>query len=708
MDAVLESALRGLELVSRLRGHPVSPGALRHACTELGSGTAPRQVAALARALGLRARACRADWARLARLPLPALIGLRDGRYAVLVALRTDEALLVDSSDAAARARPRDEFLAAWGGDVVLVTWREALPARASAGALGWCVDACLPHRGILFQLLLASLALQVLGLATPLFLQVALDKVVGAHGQATLDVLCAGLALVVVFETLLAGLRNALLLHTGARVEARLAAELVEHLFRLPLAWFDAQRNGDTLARLRDLEFLRQFLGGSGFVLAAELPFSLLYLALLWRYSATLALPVTAGLLGLTLWVAALAPAMRARGETRALRSAELQAWLAESVTGIEALKACGGEAARYRGWQRRHAAAATATLRGAGLTDVGAQGAALLQKTAGVVVLWLGARLVMQGQLSIGEFVAFNLIAGRLAVPLLRLAQIWQECQQVALALRRLGELRAAPAEPRAPAGADWPRLRGALTVERLSFRYRDPGPAVLCDVSFSLPAPGLVAVTGPSGSGKSTLARLLARLDLPEQGRILVDGADLARLDPVWTRRQLVLIPQECRMFARSARDNIALGVPEATLAAVQAAAKLAGAHAFLSRLPQGYETQLGEGGVMLSGGERQRVALARALLLDPPILLLDEVSAALDGDSEKAMLETLAGLARQRLVIMIAHRAAVARAAGVVLHFEEGRLVARGTHAALCRASPAYRRHWGPAEDTGVAA
>lgn len=708
MDAVLASALRGLELLARLHGRPLSVGALRHACAEQGGGNAPGQVAALARRLGFRARACRVDWVRLARLPLPALIGLRDDRYAVLVALRADEVLLVDGTQAAAQPLPRAEFLAAWRGDVVLVTCRETLPGDGASGALAWCLHACAPHRGILLQLLFASLALQALGLATPLFMQVALDKVVGAHGRATLDVLCVGLAIVVVCETLLAGLRNALLLHTGGRIEARLGADLIGHLLRLPLAWFEAQRSGDTLARLRELEFVRQFLGGSGFVLAVELPFSLLYLGLLWRYSPTLALPVSAGLLGLVLLVAALAPAVRARGEARARCSAELQAWLAETVAGIEALKACGGEAAQYRGWQSRHAAAAAATLRGATLTDFGAQGAALLQKSAGVAVLWLGARLVMQGELSVGEFVAFNLIVGRLALPVLRLAQIWHECQQFVLALRRLDALRTAPAEARLSPAASWPRLCGALQVEGLTFRYRAEGPEVLREVGFTLVAPGLVALTGTSGSGKSTLARLLARLYLPDRGRILVGGEDLAVLEPAWVRRQLVMIPQEPRLFARSARENITLGAPDATPARVRAAARLAGAHAFLSRLPQGYETVLGDGGVALSGGQRQRLALARALLLDPPVLILDEVTAALDGESEAALLATLASLARQRLVILIAHRPAVARAAREVLHFEDGRLVARGTHEALCRSSPVYRRTWGLVGNTGQAA
>ena len=682
-----------LLLLARALGIALAPDAL---ATQLGHQPPPLTLAALAsaaRQLGLRARTLRGAPTTLTELPLPVLAAMQDGRLLLLAGWRGDEAL-VQAPGQPPRVLRADEFLAAWTGELLLL----GRGTRDDGGRAGWFWPGLLAHRQALLGVLGASFFLQLLGLLTPLFFQVVIDKVLVHQQQTTLDVLCLGLLLVCVSEALLGGLRSSLLTHTAGRLDVLWSGQVLRHLFHLPLAWFQTRRTGDTVAAVRELEQLRTFLTGPALTLALDLIFALGALALLLAWQATLAAVVLVAVLAQAALVAFSAPPLRALLETRYDRQADAQSFLVEAVNGYATLKAAACEHSELRRWDELQVAATIAGQRLQRAASLLAQLSGLLQKVGTLVTLWLGARMVMAGGLTVGELVGFNLVAARLTQPVLRLAQCWQEFQQLRVSLRRLDGILQVLPEPAPSASAASPTLGGRIRFEGVSFRYRPQGPDVLEDLSLEL-APGTVlGVVGVSGSGKSTLASLLQRLYAPQRGRILLDETDLAHFNPQALRRQIGVVPQDARLFRRSVAANIALAAPGLAQAQIEIAARLAGAHEFILQLPQGYDTLLGEQGLDLSGGQRQRLALARALVTAPRLLVLDEATSALDVETEAAFTSRLLQLARGRTVLIIAHRlSAVCRADQIVV-MADGRLVEQGTHAELLRRGGRYAQLW----------
>jgi subfamily B ATP-binding cassette protein HlyB/CyaB len=690
-----DTGLDGLVLIAASHGLPADIARLRH---EFAPDAAPLATVDLLRAarwLGLKARRVRADWAQLARMPLPALACATDGRYVVLAGVRDDEVLLQAGERLSVVGRRA--FTAGWSGELLLFTRRAGPGATQGGFGFGWFLAALARHRALFAEVLLAALVLQLLALATPIGFQIVVDKVLVHRGLTTLDVLCVGLVLVAVFEVVLGALRDHVLAHTTNRVDVRLGSQLFRHLLRLPLAYFEARPIGDTVARVRELEHIRQFLTGTALALAIDLPFMGVCIALLCAYDVRLAAIVLASLPCHALLAALLTPLLRRLLDERFERGAAAQAFLVESVAGIETLKAAAVEPRHARRWDELLAAATAADFRARHWSTLAAQGAALVQKLTTVSVLWWGARRVTDGALSVGELVAFNMLAGRVTGPVLRLVQLWQEFQQAGVAVRRVGDLLEAPAEPRySPGRGSLPALAGHIRFDRVCFRYRPDRPDVLSEVSFDVTPGQFIGIVGASGSGKSTIAKLLQRLVQPWQGRVLVDGQDLAALDPAWLRRHVGVVLQENRLFNASVRENIALRDPALPMARVIDAARIAGAHDFILDLPDAYDTPVGEQGAALSGGQRQRIALARALVTSPRILILDEATSALDYESEAIVQANMRLIARGRTVIQIAHRLNAVRGADLILVLERGRIVERGTHAVLLARGGLYAR------------
>ena len=344
---------------------------------------------------------------------------------------------------------------------------------------------------------------------------------------------------------------------------------------------------------------------------------------------------------------------------------------------------------------WEEQLAGYVAASFGVLSLGNTASQLVQFVSKAATAGILYFGARLVIDGGLSVGELVAFNILAGRVSTPVLRLAQIWQDFHQARLSVLRLGDILNTTAEPTyAAACAQLPAIRGNISFDHVSFRYRIDGQQVLYDVSFDVPAGQMVGIVGPSGSGKSTFAKLVQRLYVPESGRVLIDGIDLSVADPAWLRRQIGVVLQENVLFNRSVRDNIALADPAMPMERVISAATLAGAHEFILELPEGYDTIVGERGSTLSGGQRQRIAIARALTTDPRVLIFDEATSALDYESERIIQHNMKEIAKGRTVLVIAHRLSTVRAADRIVTLERGRLVEDGTHDALIKTGGRY--------------
>jgi ATP-binding cassette, subfamily B, bacterial HlyB/CyaB len=466
------------------------------------------------------------------------------------------------------------------------------------------------------------------------------------------------------------------------------LGARLFRHLLALPIAYFQARRVGDTVARVRELENIRQFLTGSGLTLVIDLFFTFVFLAVMYFYSSLLTWVVLASFPFYIAISAGATPVFRHRLDRKFERGAENQAFLVESVTGVETLKSMAVEPQMQRRWEEQLAGYVAASFRVLSLGNVASQGVQLVSKLNTAAVLYFGATLVIDGSLTVGELVAFNMLAGRVSGPVLRLAQLWQDFHQARLSVQRLGDILNTVAEPTYnPGRAALPTVRGDVMFEHVRFRYRLDGPEVLHDVNIHIPAGQVVGIVGSSGSGKSTLAKLVQRLYIPEGGRVLVDGIDLAAVDPAWLRRQVGVVLQENVLFNRSVRDNIALADPAMPMDRVVAASRLAGAHEFILELPEGYDTLVGERGASLSGGQRQRVAIARALTMNPRILIFDEATSALDYESERTIQQNMREITEGRTVLIIAHRLSTVRMADRIITIEKGRLVEDGSHEQL---------------------
>ncbi len=521
--------------------------------------------------------------------------------------------------------------------------------------------------------------------LLTPLFFQVIIDKVLVHKAVTTLHVVAVGMLALVVFEVILGGLRTYLFSHTTSRIDVVLGAEMFRHLVRLPLAYFEARRVGETVARVRELETVRQFLTGSTVTVVIDLFFTVVFIAVLFFYSAWLTLVVLAVIPFYVFLSVGVTPVFRARLNEKFNRGAENQSFLVETINGIETVKAMAVEPAMQRRWEEQLAGYVRAGFRTGTLSNVAGQVAAFLNKLVTVAILWLGAHLVMAGELSIGQLIAFNMLAGRVSGPLLRIVQLWQEFQQAGISLNRLGDVLNTPPEPSYnPNRTTLPALAGHIVFDNVTFRYRPDGPEILKRLALDIPAGSTIGVVGRSGSGKSTVAKLVQRLYLPEAGRVLVDGVDLAQVDPAWLRSRIGVVLQENFLFNRTVRDNIALADPGTPLERVIEAARLAGAHEFILEMQKGYDTLVGEHGCTLSGGQRQRIAIARALITDPRLLIFDEATSALDYESESIIQANLASICRGRTVIIIAHRLSTVRSADRIYVLDKGQVIEQGAH------------------------
>lgn len=683
----------------RYLSKPADAAQLRHQFAPDGENFTADHILRAAKRLDVKARRERVAVERLEKATLPAIAVMNDGSFTLLARAAADRVLLQDLATNRPAIEQRSAFEARWAGELILMTTREQRVGASRPFDLTWFIPSIVRFRGLLGEALVGSLFLQLFALITPLFTQVVIDKVLVHKGWSTLDVLVFGLVVISVFEVVLGGLRAYVLAHTTNRIDVELGARLFRHLVNLPLGYFGVRRVGDSVARVRELENIRQFLTGQALTIGLDVIFASIFVVVMWLYSWQLTVMVLAALPVWALIVIAVTPVWRRRLDEKFDRGAENQAFLVESVTGIETLKAMAIEPQMQRRWEDKLAAYVGASFKVTKLSVVASHAIDLVGKILTAAVLWVGAGLVIDGKLTVGELVAVNMLLGRVTGPVLRLAQVWQDFQQIRVSVARLGDILNAPAEPAySPNRTTPPRIEGKLTFDHVFFRYQPNGRDVLQEVSLDIPAGQVLGVVGRSGSGKSTLTRLVQRLYVPSQGRVLVDGVDLSLVDTSWLRRQIGVVLQENLLFNRTVRENIALTDPAAPMEAVIQAAKLAGAHEFILELPEAYDTLIDERGANLSGGQRQRLAIARALMADPRILIFDEATSALDAESEEIIQRNMQAIVKGRTVIVIAHRLSAVRIAHRIVSMDAGRIVEDGTHAELLRNNGRYADLW----------
>ena len=696
-------------MVARYHQIAADPATLAH---QLGlapsSKISTQDLLRAAKHLGLKAKLTRSSAERLKLIALPALALMQGsggvegtGPHIVVLAQTDGQRVLLQVPGQGSRPtiESLDAFTQQWSGQLILITSRASLAGALTKFDFSWFIPSLVKHRKLLGEVLLISFMLQLFGLVSPLFFQVVMDKVLVHNGVTTLDVLVIGLVVVVVFESVLNALRAYVFSHTTSRIDVELGARLFRHLVQLPLAYFQARRVGDSVARVRELENIRSFLTGNALTVVLDVFFSVLFIAVMFFYSVPLTLIVLVSLplyFGLSL---AVVPLLRQRLDVKFARGAENQAMLVETVTGIQTVKATALEPAMSRRWDTQLASYVSASFKTQNLASVANEGINLIGKLVNAATLWYGAHLVMSNQLTVGQFVAFNMFAQRVAQPIMRMAQLWTDFQQTGISVARLGDILNTRTEVAPSSAAQLPPVKGRITLDGVSFRYRPEAAPVLHTVSLDIRAGEVIGIVGRSGSGKSTLTKLVQRLYTPEAGRLLVDGIDISLIDAAQLRRQVGVVLQENLLFNRSVRENIAITDPAAPIEAVVRVAQLAGAHDFISELPEGYDTVVGEQGSNLSGGQRQRVAIARALFTNPRILIFDEATSALDYESEAIITHNMAAICQGRTVLIIAHRLSAVRRAHRIIVMDKGRIVEVGPHDTLvAKPQGLYARLW----------
>ncbi|PIG90786.1 peptidase domain-containing ABC transporter [Gloeocapsopsis sp. IPPAS B-1203] len=642
---------------------------------------------AIAEMMSLRAQLVQVSATAINRLKAPALIRYADS-FAVIYSITEKELILAIPESGLLRKSPQG-FAEIWGKEGQVLLLQPPSHQVKEKFSLRWFLPSIYRYRKVLTEVLVASLFVQLFGLANPLITQVIIDKVLVQRSIDTLDVLGIFLLGVAVFEALLTSVRTYLFVDTTNRIDLSLGSEVIDHLLRLPLKYFDRRRIGELAGRINELENIRQFLTGTALTVVLDAVFSVIYVAVMLFYSwlLTLVTLVTIPLFALlTIFVS---PIVRRQLHKKAEKYADTQSYLVEVLSGIQTVKAQNIELKSRWQWQERYAKYITAGFQNVLTFSTASSISGFLNKFTGLLLLWVGAHLVLANQLTLGQLIAFRIIAGYVTSPLLRLIQLWQNFQETALSIERLSDVLDAPQEVDETNrdNIPMPEIKGDVHYDELSFRFNSNGPLQLINVNLEIPAGSFVGIVGQSGSGKSTLAKLLQRLYEPTSGRIQIDRYDISKVELYSLRRQIGVVLQDTLLFNGTVQENIALTNPEASSEEIIAAAKIAVAHDFIMSLPQGYNTVVGERGSSLSGGQRQRIAIARTVLQNPKLLILDEATSALDYNSERQVCNNLNEAFQGKTVFFITHRLSTVRNADTIVVMDQGSIVEQGTHQEL---------------------
>jgi ATP-binding cassette, subfamily B, bacterial HlyB/CyaB len=652
------------------------------------TGSAPLQLCgAIAEMLGINSQMVKIPTESIAKLQAPLMIAWQDS-FAIVYEI-TPKELTLGTPESGLRRFKTEAFAETWGeGGEVLLLQRSNDAPKEKFG-IRWFIPAIQKHKRVLIEVLIASLFVQIFGLANPLLTQLIIDKVIGNNSVTTLNTFGSLLVILAIVEGILTTLRTNLFVDTTNRIDLSLGAEIIDHLFRLPLKYFERRPVGELATRINELENIRQFLTGTALTVVLDAIFSVVYIAVMIAYSWLLTIVALATLPAFVLLTWIVSPIVRGQLRTKAERNAESQSYLVEVMGGIQTIKAQNIELRSRWQWQTKYARYVSAGFKTAITSTTAGSISGFLNKLSGLLLLWVGTYLVLDKQLTLGELIAFRIIAGYTTQPLLRLVQLWQNFQETALSLERLSDILDTPQEvdENNINNITMPLIEGHVKIENLTFSFPGTGVNQLNNINAEFSAGQFVGIVGLSGSGKSTLMKLIPRLYEINSGRIVIDKYDITKTELYSYRQQIGMVLQDTLLFNGSIQENIALTNPDATSEDIIAAAKVAAAHDFIMELPNGYNTRVGERGAALSGGQRQRVAIARTVLQKPRMLILDEATSALDYDSERQVCYNLAETFKHQTVFFITHRLSAIKSADVILMMDKGSIVEQGTHTEL---------------------
>ncbi len=649
-----------------------------------GSSLSLQTCGAIAEMQGMNAQMLRVPTASIGKLNVPILIPWQES-FAIIYEVSEKEYTLAIPEVGIRRYKPT-VFADLWGTSGELLLLQPPKATSKEKFGLNWFIPAVKKHRKVLIEVLVASLFVQVFGLANPLMTQLIIDKVLMQNSPDTLNTFGTLLIAMAIVEAILTALRTNLFVDTTNRIDLSLGSEIIDHLLRLPLSYYEKRPVGELATRINELENIRQFLTGTALTVVLDAIFSVVYIVVMLYYSPLLTLVALATLPAFAILTWVVSPIVRGQLRTKAERNAETQSYLVEVVGGIQTIKAQNIELRTRWQWQQRYARYVSAGFKTATTSTNAGAVSGFLNKFSSLLLLWVGAYLVLQKQLTLGQLIAFRIIAGYTTQPLLRLVQLWQSFQETALSLERLGDIIDTPQEVTEEDinNIPLPAIDGNVKFENLNFSFPGSPALQLNNINLSFEPGQFVGIVGLSGSGKSTLMKLVPRLYAPKSGRILIDGYDINKVELYSLRRQVGVVLQDTLLFNGTIQENIALTNPEATSEQIIEAAKIAAAHEFIMGLPSGYNTKVGERGSALSGGQRQRVAIARTVLQNPQLLILDEATSALDYDSERQVCVNLASAFEGKTVFFITHRLSTIRSADVIVMMDKGLVVEQGTH------------------------
>lgn len=693
----LDSPLACLQMLAQYWEIPFRREAIRRILVDQMGSTGSISLplfGAIAEMLGLSTQLVNVPAGAITRLQVPALIPWQNG-FAVLYEVSDASVVLGVPEMGVVRPKPKVFFKLLLGGEKqptetlqVLILQPTKETPRQRFG-LHWFLPYVRRYHLVLLAVLVASFFVQLFGLASPLMLQVIIDKVIVQNSLDTLHVLGIFLLVIGLFEAVLTSVRTYLFVDTTNRIDLSLGTQIIDHLLRLPLRYFDKRPVGELASRINELENIRQFMTGTALTVVLDTVFSLVYIIIMLIYSWVLTVVALATIPVFILLTLLVSPIVRRQLRTKAEYNAQTQSYLVEVMSGIGTVKAQNIELRTRWQWQERYARYVSAGFKTVLTSTTANSTSHFLNQLSSLLVLWVGAYLVLDQKLSLGQLIAFRTISGYVTSPLLRLAQLWQNFQEVGLSLERLSDIMDNPQEEDETErdNIPLPSIQGAVRFENVSFRFAPSGPMQVANITLEFPAGVFVGIVGQSGSGKSTLMKLLPRLYPLNSGRILIDNYDITKVELYSLRRQVGIVPQDSLLFDGTVQENIALTRPDASPEEIIEVAKVACAHDFIMNLPRGYNTRVGERGSGLSGGQRQRITIARTLLQNPRVLILDEATSALDYQTERQVCLNLAQAYKGRTVFFITHRLSTIQQADMILVMDQGSVAELGTHAEL---------------------
>ena len=676
---IQDTGMASFLIVSNFLGVNVTEEQMSHSTTNIQMD----EIALLnfAKQLHLKAKMVKCEYDRLREINTPVIAKNKNGDFFIIVKsnrdMQNEKIMVMNPDKGIPELMKLEELNEIWDRTAIIIT-KKGIIDREAAFGFKWFIPTIMKFKTEFMQVLLAVFIIQIIGLLTPVMTQVVVDKVLVHNSRSTLMVLAIGIAISYIFELILGLAKNYVFTHTTNRIDVILSSRLFKHLFSLPLRYFESRRTGDTVARVRELDSIRNFLTGTPLSALIDLLFIFVYIVVLFFYSVPLTWIVIASIPVFALVSLVITPLFKKRLDEKFNAGAETQSYLVETISGVQTIKSYALESKMEKKWGDLQADYVKAGYRTAMVASAANMLSQFIQKMFDLIILVAGACAVMKGNFTVGQLVAFRMLAGRVSGPVLRFVQLWQEYQQASLSVKRIGDIFNSVPEPKPESNISLPAIRGNIKFENVVFRYQMDMPEVIKKMSFEIKEGDIVGIVGRSGSGKSTISKLIQRLYIPESGKILIDGIDTALVDPCWLRTQIGVVLQENFMFNGTISENISIHCKNASMDKIIMAAKTAGADDFIMKMQNGYDTVIGEKGVGLSGGQKQRIAIARAILNNPRILLLDEATSALDYESESIIQNNLKDICKGRTVIIIAHRLSTLKDADKIMVVDNGEI------------------------------